>query len=45
MDAIFLDIDEYNPEDLYDPNDKFNINEDKLRERLSERLAVLNKII
>lgn len=45
MDAIFLDIDEYNPDELYDPNDKFNINEDDLRIRLSEKLSLLNRLI
>ncbi len=35
MDAFFLGIDEYNPEELYDPNNKFNINENKLRRRLN----------
>jgi hypothetical protein len=45
MDAIFLDIDEYNPEELYDPNDKFNINENELRMRLDSKLSVLNRLI
>lgn len=45
MDAIFLDIDEYNPEELYDPNDKFNINESELRKRLDEKLTILNRLI
>jgi len=45
MDAIFLDIDEYNPEEFYDPNDKFNINVNELRMRLDGNLSVLNRII
>jgi hypothetical protein len=45
MDAIFLDIDEYNPEELYDPNDKFNINENELRMRLDSKLSALNRLI
>lgn len=45
LDEIFLDIDEYNPEELYDPNDKFNINENELRRRLDDKLTVLNTLI
>lgn len=45
MDSIFLDIDEYNPEELYDPNDKFNISESELRKRLDGKLSVLNSLI
>ncbi len=45
MDAIFLDIDEYNPDELYDPDDKFNINESELRSRLMDKLSVLSKLI
>lgn len=45
MDAIFLDIDEYNPEELYDPNYKFNINENELRMRLDGKLSILNRLI
>ena len=45
MDAIFLDIDEYNPEELYDPDDKFNINESELKKRLENKLLALNRLI
>lgn len=45
MDEIFLDVDEYNPEELYDPDDKFNINEDELKRRLGDKLSLLNKLI
>jgi len=45
MDAIFLDIDEYNPDELYDPDDKFNINESELKNRLMDKLSVLSKLI
>jgi beta-N-acetylglucosaminidase len=45
MDAMFLDIDEYNPEELYDPDDKFNIDEDELRRRLKDKLSILNRLI
>ena len=42
LDPIFLDVDEYNPDELYDPNDQFNINENELRKRLTDKLSVLN---
>ena len=45
MDAMFLDICEYNPEEFYDPDDKFNINENELRRRLRDKLSVLNRLI
>ncbi|WP_081479994.1 colicin immunity domain-containing protein [Solitalea canadensis] len=45
MDSIFLDIDEYNPEELFDLNDKFNINENVLRERLRDKLSILNRLL
>jgi hypothetical protein len=45
MDSIFLDIDEYNPEELYDPNDVFNIDEKELRKKLTEKLSILIKLI
>lgn len=45
MDEIFLNIDEYNPEELYDPNDNFNISENELRKRLDSKLSVLNMLI
>eukprot|EP01132_Coremiostelium_polycephalum_P005883 gene5883-7323_t len=33
LDTFFLDLDEYNPEELFDSNDKFNINENELKKR------------
>lgn len=45
MDTMFLDVDEYSPEEFYDPNDKFNINEDELRKRLNVHLDMLKKLI
>ncbi|MEN5377912.1 colicin immunity domain-containing protein [Sphingobacterium kitahiroshimense] len=45
MDSIFLDIDEYNPEELYDPSDGFNINEEELRIRLDNKVSLLKKLI
>ena len=44
MDSIFLDIDEYNPEELYDPNDGFNINEEELRIRLDNKVSLLKSL-
>jgi len=45
LDTFFLDIDEYVPIDLYDPNDKFNINEEELRKRSKETLTTLKNIL
>jgi hypothetical protein len=44
MDAIFLNVDEYNPDGLYDPDDKFNIDEVELRKRLIDKLYILNRL-
>ena len=38
LDAFFLDVDEYCPVNLYDPSDKFNINEVELRKRAMNTL-------
>ena len=43
MDSIFLDIDEYNPDELYNASDRFNINENELRKRLQDKISLLNK--
>jgi hypothetical protein len=45
LDSLFLDVDEFNVEELYDPNDKFNIDEKELRERVGDKLLVLNSIL
>jgi hypothetical protein len=45
LDSFFLDIDEYNPDELYDPNDKFNINGDELRIRAIETLTKLKELV
>lgn len=41
LDSFFLDIDAFNPEELYDVDDPFNINEAELKIRASE---ILNKL-
>jgi hypothetical protein len=41
LDSIFLDIDEFNPDELYDPSDVFNINESELRDRLTNKMFLL----
>lgn len=45
MDSIFLDIDEYNPEELFDPYDKFNIDESELKLRLESKLSSIKALI
>ena len=45
LSTFFLDIDEYAPDELFDPNDKFNINEAELRKRANEVLIKLKKLI
>ena len=45
LDSLFLDVDEYAPNEVYDPNDKFNINEDEFRKRADNTLAILKEII
>jgi len=45
LDSLFLDVDEFNNGKSYDPNDKFNIDEKELRERVSNKLVVLNSIL
>lgn len=45
LNTIFLDVDEYTPEELYDPDDTFNINEQELRVRLHDNLQKLKTII
>lgn len=45
LDTFFLDIDEYNPDELFDPNDKLNINEDELRKRANQTLAKLKELV
>ena len=42
LDSFFLDVDEYVPDDLYDDTNKFNINENKLRERAKNTLERLH---
>jgi hypothetical protein len=44
MDSIFLDVDECNPDELYDPNDKFNISEQELKSRLGNKLSALEHL-
>lgn len=45
LNTIFLDVDEYTPEELYDPDDQFNINEQELRVRLHDNLQKIESII
>lgn len=45
LDSLFLDVDEYTPDCLFDPNNKFTINETELKKRASESLNTLKKII
>jgi len=45
LDTFFLDVDAYNPNELFDPNDKFNINETELRKRATETLIKLKELI
>ncbi|MDX2246330.1 MAG: colicin immunity domain-containing protein [Bacteroidia bacterium] len=42
LDTFFLDVDAYNPDELFDLNDKFNINEVDLKKRASETLKKLS---
>jgi hypothetical protein len=41
LDTFFLDVDSYNPNDLFDPEDPFNINEIELKKRANETLDKL----
>lgn len=45
LDTLFLDVDEYVPDELYDLRDQFNINESELRKRLSAHLILLEQIL
>ncbi|QQT29463.1 hypothetical protein I6I99_19250 [Sphingobacterium multivorum] len=45
LDTLFLDVDEYVPDELYDLRDQFNINELELRKRLSAHLILLEQIL
>jgi len=45
LDTIFLDVDEYAPNELYDPNNKFNIDEVELKKRLEKHLIGLKTIL
>lgn len=44
LDAFFLDVDEYNPNGLFNPKDEFNINEVDLRKRAGETLSNLKNL-
>lgn len=41
LDSMFLDIDEFTPPELFDPADKFNIDENELRQRLNTAVSAL----
>ena len=45
MDSIFLDIDQFSPDELYDPDDKYNINEKELKERLKDKISILKAFL
>lgn len=45
MDTIFMDIDEYTPEELLDSENEYYIDERELRVRLQKQLDCLNEFI
>jgi len=45
LNTTFLDVDEYAPSELYDPNSKFNIDETELKNRLEKHLIRLKSEI
>jgi len=45
LDTLFLDVDEYAPDELYDERDQFNINESELKRRLAAHLVLLEELI
>ena len=45
LDTFFLDISDYTPDDLYDPNDPNDINEVELRKRAKDILEVFHRIV
>lgn len=45
LDSFFLDIDAFNPVELYDIEDPFNINEAELKIRASETLNKLRSLL
>lgn len=44
LDSFFLDVDEYLPEELYDPLDTFNIDEEELMNKAKQTLIKLKEI-
>ena len=44
LDSFFLCVDEYNPDSLFDPEDKFNINETYLKNRSNDVLVELKSM-
>ncbi|MDR0516484.1 MAG: colicin immunity domain-containing protein [Fibromonadaceae bacterium] len=45
LDTFFLDVDEYAPDDLYDPDDPYNINEEELYIRAESTLKKLKRAV
>ncbi|WP_223577872.1 colicin immunity domain-containing protein [Sphingobacterium sp. GVS05A] len=45
LDTLFLDVDEYAPDELYDERDQFNISESELKRRLGAHLVLLEELI
>jgi len=45
LNTLFLDISDYAPDSLFDPNDSFDINENTLRERARIAFDKLNTLI
>ena len=45
LNTFFLDIDEFSPDELLDPNNKFNINEAELRKRANKTLIKLKELL
>jgi hypothetical protein len=43
LNSFFLDVDEYAPDELFDENDKFNINKMELRKRAEKTLVILKE--
>lgn len=45
LDTLFLDVSDYTPKELYEPNDAFNINEEELYKRVSAAKTDLERML
>jgi hypothetical protein len=45
LDSFFLDIDSFNPDELFDSSDDFNINKEELYKRANETLGKLMNLL